>query len=88
MIDGITSFPKSCLLPGTVADTHLHASDRGRAGPGHASNRNVAAVDDVAPCRLRNQAAHPLQGHRLPHHLPLALPLVDVPIRLEEPLER
>src|SRR5437016_6567616 len=76
------------LLPGPATDAHLDASYRGRPGPGHPSNRDVAAVDFFARARLRDQGAHPLQRHRLPQHPPLALPLVEVRIGLEQAAER
>src|SRR5262249_59987327 len=39
-------------LPGTAADTHLDARDRGFTGPGHPSNRDVAVVDLRTGARL------------------------------------
>src|SRR5215813_171492 len=51
------------LLPGAATDAHLDASDRGRAGPGHPANRDVATIDLVVGAWLRDQGPHALQGH-------------------------
>jgi hypothetical protein len=75
---------QACSFPVTTADAHLDARYRSGPRPRNAPHGQHSLLDFAVGFRLGDQRPHALQGHRLPDHLPVAPPLVEIPVDLKK----
>src|SRR5260370_19295409 len=76
------------FLPGTAANADIDAANPPGSRPGQAADRQVSRLDRLAGLGLGDQGTHALQTDRLLYHPAVSLPLVDIPLGLEDAFER